>query len=97
MYNVHVMKRYTAAQARARLSQALDDAEAGSPVVIERRGVRFRIVREPSPAARPRRAPLVEILDPAVERGQWTWAPASRGLRFRSRPASSRLLKKPAT
>jgi hypothetical protein len=31
------MKRYTAAEARARLSDALDHAEAGAAVVIERR------------------------------------------------------------
>jgi antitoxin (DNA-binding transcriptional repressor) of toxin-antitoxin stability system len=84
------MKRYTTAQARARLSEALDDAEAGTAVVIERRGVRFRIVREPATTAKVKRAPLVEILDPAVERGQWTWTPARGRLRFTPRRASER-------
>ena len=82
------MKRYTAAQARARLSDALNDAEAGTPVVIERRGVRFSLVRQSAKAASPKRvkrAPLVEILDPAVERGQWTWTPARGRLRFGAR------------
>ena len=51
MYNVR-MKRYTVAQVRERLSEALDSAEAGKPVVIERRGVRFRLE-----AARPARLP----------------------------------------
>ena len=87
------MKRYTAAQARARLSDALNDAEAGTPVVIERRGVRFRLAREsstPERARRPKRAPLVEILDPAVARGQWTWTPARGRLRFSARAARPR-------
>lgn len=87
------MKRYTAAQARARLSHILNDAEAGSAVVIERRGVRFRLVREssaPAAAKRSKRAPLIEILDSAVERGQWTWTAARGRLRFESRVARPR-------
>lgn len=86
------MKRYTAAQARARLSDALNDAEAGTPVVIERRGVRFSLVREssaPEGSPPPKRSSLVEILDPAVERGQWTWAPARGRLRFTARPGKA--------
>lgn len=84
------MKRYTAAEARTRLSDVLNEAETGTPVVIERRGVRFRLTRESSQAqraTRPKRAPLVEILDPAVERGQWTWTPARGRLRFAARAA----------
>lgn len=87
------MKRYTAAQARTRLADALNDAEAGTPVVIERRGVRFLLAREsatPERAARAHRAPLIEILDPAVARGQWTWTPARGRLRFAARAARPR-------
>ena len=84
------MKRYTAAQARARLSDALDDAEAGTAVVIERRGVRFHIVREAPTSGKVNRTPLVEILDPAVERGQWTWTPVRGRLRFTPQPAGRR-------
>jgi antitoxin (DNA-binding transcriptional repressor) of toxin-antitoxin stability system len=84
------MKRYTTAQARARLADALDDAEAGTPVVIERRGVRFLIVCEPAATVKAKRTPLVEILDPAVERGQWTWTPARGRLRFTPRPIPRR-------
>jgi hypothetical protein len=76
------MKRYPAAAARRRLSEALDAAEAGEPVVIERRGVRFRLARDeeaPAPASGPA---LVEILDQGVERGAWTWAMTARGLKF---------------
>lgn len=84
MYNVH-MKRYTAAQARERLAEALDSAERGVPVVIERRGVRFRLdaVR---PARRSgKRAPLIESLDPALESGQWSWSWESGVLGFFAR------------
>jgi len=78
------MKRYTAAQARQHLSTVLDTAEAGEPVVIERRGVRFAVRTETKAATR-RRTPLVEWMDPAVETGNWTWEWASKGLRFSGR------------
>jgi len=90
VYNVHLMKRYTAAAARAKLSEVLDDAESGTPAVIERRGVRFRLALEspaPEQARRQKRTPLVDILDPAVERGEWTWTPARGRLRFAPRAA----------
>lgn len=81
MYNVH-MKRYTVAQVRRRLAEAFDCAERGEPVVIERRGVRFRLqpVR-PGRRASFRRT-LIEFLDPAVEAGRWSWTLASGKLRF---------------
>jgi antitoxin (DNA-binding transcriptional repressor) of toxin-antitoxin stability system len=78
------VKRYTAAQARQHLSDVLDAAEAGEPVVIERRGVHFAVRAEAKGAAR-RRAPLVAWMDPAVARGDWTWEWTSRGLRFSRR------------
>ena len=90
MYTVQIMKRYSAAEARARFSRALDSAEAGAAVVIERRGVRFRLSRESAPEATRRRAPLLEIVDPAVERGEWTWSPTPRGLRFAPRRRASK-------
>ena len=36
-------KRYTVARVRERLSDALDEAESGVDIVIERRGTRFRL------------------------------------------------------
>jgi len=78
------MRRFTAAQARQHLSNVLDAAEAGEPVVIERRGVRFAVRTEPKAASR-RRTPLVEWMDPAVETGNWTWEWTSKGLRFSGR------------
>jgi hypothetical protein len=83
MYNVH-MKRYSVAEVRQRLSAALDEADAGRVVVVERRGVRYRLVREPGPRPRKPRAGSIEILDQAVETGQWTWIPGAEGLEFRA-------------
>ena len=51
MYNVHTVKFLKVAEARARFGEILDQAEAGSPVLIERRGVRFRVVVDHSPKA----------------------------------------------
>lgn len=80
------MKRYSVAQVRERLADVLNEADRGVSVVIERRGVRY-ILRAEKPAVRPRRRrqPMIEILDPAVEAGQWTWTWTARGLAFRSR------------
>ena len=81
-------KRYTVAHVRERLSDALDEAEHGVAVIIERRGTRFRLSvdREEKPR-RGRRKPKIEILDPAVAEGQWTWqwTPRSFSLRARKR------------
>jgi antitoxin (DNA-binding transcriptional repressor) of toxin-antitoxin stability system len=78
-------KRYTVAQVRERLSDALDEAEKGVPVIIERRGVRFQLVRADAKARRPRqRAPRIEVLDPTVVEGQWTWAWTPAGMKFRA-------------
>jgi len=80
-------KRYSVTQVRERLSDALDEADQGIPVTIERRGIRYVLAL--APASRPRmttrRKPRIEILDPAVERGDWTWASTSKGLAFRGR------------
>jgi antitoxin (DNA-binding transcriptional repressor) of toxin-antitoxin stability system len=77
------MKAYTAAAARQRFSLLLDAAERGEPVIIERRGVRFRV--EPERRAAPkrtRRTAVIEIVDPAVAKGEWIWKRAPDGLRF---------------
>jgi hypothetical protein len=79
------MKKYSVSVVRERLSEALDEAERGVPVIIERKGVRYRLVvdRE-KPRRAARRKPLFQILDPAVEAGQWSWDVTSKGLKFRS-------------
>jgi antitoxin (DNA-binding transcriptional repressor) of toxin-antitoxin stability system len=86
MYNV-LMPRYSTAQARQRLAELLDAAEAGQPVVIARRGVEFTLRAE---SARSRRGPArrrvtLKVIDPAVAEGQWTWRWDAHGLRFSPR------------
>ena len=81
------MKGYKVAEARAQLGEVLDDAEKGIPVVIERRGVRFRILAEPvvSPKAPKASKAVFDFVDPAVADGQWTWKTGKRGLAFAAR------------
>jgi antitoxin (DNA-binding transcriptional repressor) of toxin-antitoxin stability system len=80
------MSNMKVAEARARFGEVLDAAEKGHPVIIERRGVRFRVVAEGA-----RRAPepveaVFDFVDPAVSTGQWTWrANATKGLQFAPR------------
>ncbi|MBI3490843.1 MAG: type II toxin-antitoxin system prevent-host-death family antitoxin [Acidobacteria bacterium] len=80
------MKRYTSSQLRSRLSEVLDAAERGQPIMIERRGIRFalRVERGTRPSPRRRRA-LSAWMAPAVAAGQWTWEGAPGPLRFKSR------------
>ena len=69
---------------RERLSEALDEADRGVPVIIERRGVQYRLSVEPkTPPRKSRRKPRIEVLDPeALEHG-WTWDLTPKGLKFR--------------
>jgi antitoxin (DNA-binding transcriptional repressor) of toxin-antitoxin stability system len=84
---MYVMKRYTSSQVRERLSDVLDAVERGEDVVIERRGARFSLRIERSGRPAPRRGrPAIEILDPAVAEGEWTWTWKPTGLAFTKRP-----------
>jgi len=61
----------------------LDAAERGESVIIERRGVRFRVQPERQAATKKtRRKPIIEIIDPAVAKGVWQWQWRADGLRF---------------
>ena len=81
-----MMKRYTVAHVRERLSDALDEAEKGVEIFIERRGTRFRLTLAPQKAKRsPTRKPKIEVLDPAVADGQWSWSWTPRSLSFKPR------------
>jgi hypothetical protein len=63
------MKTFSVSMVRERLAEALDDAQAGRPVFIERRGVIYRLSVEPqgtSKAARGRK-PSIDVLDPRLE------------------------------
>ena len=83
MYSV---KKYKVAMVRERLSQALDQAERGEPVFIERNGVTYRLSVERPAARRPRiRRPGIEIVDPAVAAGDWTWEPTGGEWQFTPR------------
>lgn len=76
------MKRYTTATAKQRFSLLLDAAERGEPVIIERRGVRFRVQTDrQSSRKKPPRDPVIEFVDPAVASGEWQWW-SPNGLRF---------------
>lgn len=81
----HPNKRYSVSHVRERLSEALDEADKGMAVFIERRGVRYQLTRASAPD-RPRpakRKPRIEILDPSIEAGTWTWAWTPDGVTFR--------------
>ena len=79
------MKHMKVAQARARFGEVLDDAENGSPVVIERRGVRFRVTVDAPRNAPEAPPPLFERIDADVLEGQWTWQSGPSGLAFTTR------------
>lgn len=81
---MYAMKRYSVAAVRQRLAEALDEAERGVPVIIERKGVRYRLAVEAPKAKRRARHPAIELLDPAIAEGQWSWKWVAGGLRFRS-------------
>ena len=85
MYHVHV-KRLTSSQLRLHLAEALDTAERGEPMVIERRGTRF-LLRVAPVNSRPRHAgrKIIDIVDPAVADGEWTWSWRAGNLAFRDR------------
>ena len=70
MYHVHA-KRLTSSQLRLHLAEALDTAERGESVVIERRGTRF-LLRVAPVNSRPRHAGrrIIDIVDPAVADGE---------------------------
>jgi antitoxin (DNA-binding transcriptional repressor) of toxin-antitoxin stability system len=80
-------KLYTVSQVRERLSDALDEADRGLPVIIERRGTRYRLSLAPKNArpSRAKRSPRIEIIDPAIETGNWSWAWAPGGISFKPR------------
>lgn len=84
------MKKYGVGFVRERLAEALDYADKGVPVFIERRGVRYRLSVEPTAkSARKPRKPYIEVLDPAIEKGEWTWdwSPGTLAVKTRrSRP-----------
>jgi len=78
------MKHMRVAEARARFGEILDEAEKGAPVVIERRGVRFRLVAERTRPPASKKA-VFDYVDPAVVAGQWSWKAGATGVTFAPR------------
>ncbi len=77
---MYTMNRYSVADARKQMAHVLDEAEKGQGVIIERKGVLFRLSLD-QPKRPPRRSnpPQLEILDAAVEAGTWSWGMMSKG------------------
>ncbi|MGB8295946.1 MAG: hypothetical protein WCG85_11010 [Polyangia bacterium] len=84
LYNVH-MSRFTASQARQNFARVLDQAAGGQSVTIERGKLHFRLVLDEKRRAPRTARPVIEILDPAVADGDWTWRPGRAGLSFKRR------------
>jgi hypothetical protein len=78
------MKGMKVAEARARFGELLDRAEQGHEVLIERKGVWFRLLAEAN-GGRGKPAAVFDFVDPAVMDGQWTWKPGKAGLAFAPR------------
>lgn len=83
------VKKYTVAMVRERLAEALDAAEQGVPVVIERRGVRYTLAVEGRTKRRRQRTRSIQILDPAVARGKWSWDWTPGGVEFKAKHRAS--------
>ena len=79
------MKRYTVSLVRERLAEALDEADKGVPVIIERKGVQYRLAVEKPVATRKPAPAHIEVLDPAIADGQWTWDWMSGGVKYRAK------------
>jgi prevent-host-death family protein len=85
VYNVQMIKFLKVAEARARFGEILDEAEKGTPVIIERRGVRFQLVAETDRPSAKTSKQVFDFVDAGVMSGQWTWKPGAKGLAFAAR------------
>jgi antitoxin (DNA-binding transcriptional repressor) of toxin-antitoxin stability system len=85
------MKRYTASQLRAHLSEALDEVERGGEVSVDRGKQTFRIVAVPArPKARRRRLDFELIDERLLDGWTWEWRGPGRPLRLRVRGPRTR-------
>jgi antitoxin (DNA-binding transcriptional repressor) of toxin-antitoxin stability system len=81
-----LMKRYTASQLRARLSEALDEVERGGEVAVDRGKQTFRIVpgRPAAPTKGRRRKLGFQLTDERLLRGwTWEWQGPGRSMKLR--------------
>jgi len=84
LYNVH-MRKYSVSMVRERLAEALDDADRGEPVFIERRGVTYELTVRKVPSRRTKATRHIDILDRAIVEGNWTWEWDKGDLQLRTR------------
>ena len=78
------MARYTATDARKQFFHLLDAAERGEDVVLERHGVRFKLVLDTAEQPEAVESSLI-VADEAVLSGNWTWTSDEEGqLQFKS-------------
>lgn len=85
---MYKMKRYTVGRVRESFAEALDAVDQGVPVVIERRGVLYRLTREAGERKYPtgrRRKPIFTRVDPALLDGQWSWSWSPERVTFKAR------------
>jgi prevent-host-death family protein len=73
------MKQYTVSELRQQLAGALDRAERGEPVVIARRGRRFRIVTDTPSRGRVRAKAFFQVTDARLLETGWTWERTAPG------------------
>ena len=84
MYTVR-MTRLKAREARQEFFHLLDAVERGEAVIVERKGVRFRLTLVPPEPAADSASPVV-VEDPDVLSGNWTWVGDREGqLQFQPR------------
>ena len=70
---------------RERFAEALDNADRGEPVFIERRGVTYELTVRKAPGRRKKTSPQIDILDKAIVEGNWTWEWEKGDLKLRTR------------
>jgi antitoxin (DNA-binding transcriptional repressor) of toxin-antitoxin stability system len=91
MYKRTIVKRYTASQLRARLSEALDEVERGGEVSVERGARTFRIVADDPRGRKAGRKKLdFELYDERLLLRGWTWAWDGPGRKMKIRPGIAR-------
>jgi antitoxin (DNA-binding transcriptional repressor) of toxin-antitoxin stability system len=79
------MKKYSVSMVRERLSEALDAADRGQPVLIERRGVTYELSVRQAPPRRKKATRQIDILDRSIVDGNWNWEWDKGDLQLRTR------------
>jgi hypothetical protein len=85
---MYIMKRYSVSLVWERLADALDEAERGLTVIIERRGVLYRLSVDVPQKRRRSRPSRIAVIHSAIEQGQWSWTWTPGGVRLKGRRRS---------